>query len=346
MSSSVSTHSTTDQLIVSTAQAAASWQKSLTELISSPAELLRLLGLDEHQLNLPADVLKRFPLRVPRPFVARMRHGDPDDPLLRQVLPSGKEGDDNPGFHADPLLETNFNPLPGMLHKYQGRVLLLAAPHCAVHCRYCFRRHFPYEDNIPGRRALEQSLQWLADRPHITEVIYSGGDPLAAGDNYLAWLTNRISEIPHISRLRIHTRTPVMIPERVDDALLAWISNTRLLTLMVIHSNHANEIDDSVACSMQKLKQVGVTLLNQSVLLRGVNDTTEALVALSERLFAVGVLPYYLHMLDKVQGVAHFEVSESDALQLMNNIRQQLPGYLVPRLVKEIPGEHSKTGLR
>ncbi|HDZ07816.1 EF-P beta-lysylation protein EpmB [Pseudohongiella sp.] len=321
------------------------WQQELSNLITDPKELLQLLGLNPDDVSIPADVLRAFPLKVPRPFVARMRPGDARDPLLLQVLPSAQESDDTPGYGFDPLAEADFNPQPGILHKYQGRVLVLAAPHCAVHCRYCFRRHFPYEDNVPGRQVWEQSLQWLATQPQINEVIYSGGDPLAASDKHLAWLTNRISEIPHIGRLRIHTRTPVLVPSRVDDKLIAWLGDSRLQTVMVIHCNHANEIDADVIAAMHRLRDAGVTLLNQSVLLKGVNDSAQALAALSEALFAAGVLPYYLHALDKVQGVAHFDVNEDRARELIMELKQQLPGYLVPRLVREIPGEASKTGL-
>lgn len=321
------------------------WQQELSNLITDPQELLQLLGLSPDDVSIPADVLRAFPLKVPRPFVARMRPGDARDPLLLQVLPSAQESDDTPGYGFDPLSEADFNPRPGILHKYQGRVLVLAAPHCAVHCRYCFRRHFPYEDNVPGRQVWEQSLQWLAAQPQINEVIYSGGDPLAASDKHLAWLTNRISEIPHIGRLRIHTRTPVLVPSRVDDKLIAWLADSRLQTVMVIHCNHANEIDAEVMAAMQRLRDAGVTLLNQSVLLKGINDSAQALAGLSEALFAAGVLPYYLHALDKVQGVAHFDVDEDRARELIMALKQQLPGYLVPRLVREIPGEASKTGL-
>lgn len=328
------------------AKTTSSWQEQLSDLITDPAELLRELNLDASLLNIPAAVLEGFPLKVPRAFVRRMQPGDAHDPLLRQVLPLTEEGDDTPGFDFDPLSEADFNPQAGILHKYAGRVLLLAAPHCAVHCRYCFRRHFPYQSHVPGKQSWEQSLQWLADNPDIHEVIYSGGDPLAANDKYLAWLTNRISEIPHVSRLRIHTRTPVMIPARVTDELLDWLTATRLQKVMVVHVNHAREIDDEVLAAMQKLKTADVQLLNQSVLLRGVNDSVDALGALSERLFAAGILPYYLHVLDRVKGVAHFDVADDEAKRLHKALISQLPGYLVPRLVREIPGEASKTGLQ
>lgn len=339
----------TEQQIASPAPATSTaeqpWQQSLKNLITDAGELLRMLELDAPPGGVSPEVLKQFPVKVPREFARRMRPGDPNDPLLRQVLPLGEEEDHTAGFTIDPLSEADFNPQPGILHKYQGRILLMAAPHCAIHCRYCFRRHFPYDANTPGRQAWEQSLQWIADNPQISEVIYSGGDPLAASDRHLAWLTEKVSGIPHVSRLRIHTRVPVVIPSRVDDALIDWLDATRLQTVMVIHANHADEIDQTVVSAMQRLRQSGVTLLNQSVLLKGVNDSADALVALSEKLFSAGVLPYYLHLLDKVQGVAHFDVSASRARELVQEIRGRLPGYLVPRLVAEIAGQPAKTPL-
>lgn len=321
------------------------WQEILQDLITDPDELLRMLGLRPDQLPVSREAMQDFTFRVPRPFAARMRPGEPDDPLLLQVLPVDKERDDTPGFAADPLREAQFNPQPGLLHKYHGRALLMAAPHCAVHCRYCFRRHFPYEENTPGRRDWEAALEHLAADRSIEEVIYSGGDPLAASDRQLAWLTRRIEAIPHIRRLRLHSRTPIMIPQRVDRTLLEWLGESRLQTVMVVHANHANEIDEDVDRAMRALREAGVTLLNQSVMLRGINDDVASLAALSEKLFSVHVLPYYMHVLDKVQGVAHFDVPEPRAKALMKRLRNRLPGYLVPGLVREIPGEGAKTVL-
>lgn len=322
-----------------------SWQRQLSDLITDPAELLSALNLSPGDYPVSDDILAGFPLKVPRAFVRRMRPGDPRDPLLRQVLPVMEESDDTPGFVIDPLSESDFNPQAGILHKYQGRILVLAAPHCAIHCRYCFRRHFPYDENIPGKAHWEESLQWLAERPDIREVIYSGGDPLAANDRHLAWLTKRISDIPHIRRLRIHTRTPVVIPDRVSDSLLAWLNDCQLQKIMVVHINHAQEIDTDVVKALQKLRSANVTLLNQSVLLKGVNDSVDALAELSEALIDVGVMPYYLHMLDRVQGVAHFDVSDDKAFALMDKLRARLPGFLIPSLVREEPGKTSKTRL-
>lgn len=324
-----------------------SWQQQLSDVITDPRELLERLGLTARSvgqsLDIPPAVLETFPLRVPRAFVDRMQPGDPRDPLLLQVLPLGREGDDTPGFVSDPLREADANTVPGLLHKYHGRALLLVAPHCAVHCRYCFRRHFPYGENTPGRREWDAALTYLAEHEDITEVIYSGGDPLAAPDRLLAWLTGRIAAIPHIRRLRIHTRTPVVMPDRVTDELLEWLGGSGLATTLVVHCNHPAEIDAGVESAMARLREAGVTLLNQSVLLRGINDDEDTLSALSEKLFSAGILPYYIHMLDRVQGVAHFDVPEPRARSLVQAMRNRLPGYLVPRLARELPGEGSKT---
>jgi len=232
--------------------------------------------------------------------------------------------------------------VPGVLHKYHGRVLLMATGACAVHCRYCFRRHFPYAEANPVVDRWRQALDYIAGDDSIAEVILSGGDPLSMSDRRLADLTRRLDAIPHLRRLRLHTRLPIVLPERVNDELLDWLGATRLKTAVVVHANHANEIDSSVIAALSRLKASGAELLNQSVLLRGVNDSTEALMALSEKLFEAGVLPYYLHLLDKVQGAAHFEVEETAARCLMAELSRQVPGYLVPRLVREIPGAPGK----
>ncbi|WP_300271450.1 EF-P beta-lysylation protein EpmB [Halomonas sp.] len=321
------------------------WQAQLAGAIRDPRELCRRLGLDERWLPGAEAGHGLFEVRVPEAFLARMRLGDPDDPLLRQVLPLDAEARPAPGYVADPLEEAAHTPSKGLIHKYAGRVLLIASPACAVNCRYCFRRHFPYAENSPSRAQWEASLATLRDDTTIREAILSGGDPLAASDRRLAWLVERLGEIPHLKRLRIHTRLPVVIPERVDDALLAWLSATRLQKVVVLHINHADEIDDAVIAACARLRGAGVTLLNQSVLLRGVNDSVAALAALSERLFDAGVLPYYLHVLDPVAGAAHFDVPDEEARELVAGLREVLPGFLMPRLVREIPGEGSKTPL-
>jgi EF-P beta-lysylation protein EpmB len=321
------------------------WQSQLARAITDPAELLAAVGLGEEWLPAAQAAARLFPLRVPREFVARMRHGDPHDPLLRQVLPLAEECLTAEGFGTDPVGDLDAMAVPGVLHKYQGRVLLTVTGACAVHCRYCFRRHFPYTDANPAVDQWHAALEYIAGDDSITEVILSGGDPLSMSDRRLADLARRLEAIPHLRRLRLHTRLPVVLPERVNDELLDWLGGTRFKTVIVVHANHANEIDSSVIAALAGLKASGAELLNQSVLLRGVNDNTETLMALSEKLFEAGVLPYYLHLLDKVQGAAHFEVEETAARRLMAELNRQLPGYLVPRLVREIPGAPGKLWL-
>ncbi|PRY72761.1 EF-P beta-lysylation protein EpmB [Halomonas ventosae] len=323
----------------------ARWQAQLAGAIRDPRELCRRLGLDEAWQDGAERGHALFEVRVPEAYLSRIRPGDPADPLLRQVLPLREEALATPGYVADPLAEAEHTPAPGLIHKYAGRVLLIASPACAVNCRYCFRRHFPYAENAPSRAQWEATLDHLRDDATLHEAILSGGDPLAASDRQLAWLVARLDAIPHLKRLRIHTRLPVVIPERIDDALLDWLTATRLQKVMVLHINHAHEIDAAVIAACRRLSDAGVTLLNQSVLLRGVNDSVEALAALSERLFEAGVLPYYLHVLDPVAGAAHFDVADVDARELVAGLREVLPGFLMPRLVREIPGEASKTPL-
>jgi EF-P beta-lysylation protein EpmB len=284
-------------------------------------------------------------LRVPRGYAARMRKGDPNDPLLLQVLPQAREGDDVPGFGDDAVGDLARLKDGGVIHKYHGRALVIATGACAVHCRYCFRRHFPYSDALASREHWRGALRALAEDRSITEVILSGGDPLSLSDEKLARFAEGLEFLPHVQRLRIHTRQPVVLPERVDEALLAWLGRGRLRKVIVIHANHANELDDAVQQALARLAATGATLLNQSVLLRGVNDSADALLRLSERLFECGVLPYYLHMLDRVRGAAHFDVPEAEARALMRALAARLPGYLVPRLVREEAGAPSKTGV-
>ncbi|MCG6658676.1 EF-P beta-lysylation protein EpmB [Halomonas campisalis] len=326
-------------------QAPAAWQSQLARAIRDPAELCRRLGLDDAWRPGAEAGHALFEVRVPEAFLARMRPGDPDDPLLRQVLPLGEETAATPGYVADPLAEAEHSPARGLIHKYAGRVLLIASPACAVNCRYCFRRHFPYTENAPSRAQWDATLDTLRRDDTLHEAILSGGDPLAASDRQLGWLVERLDAIPHLRRLRIHTRLPVVIPDRVDDALLGWLAATRLQKVVVLHINHAQEIDQAVIDACARLKNAGVTLLNQSVLLRGVNDSIDAQAALSERLFEAGVLPYYLHVLDPVAGAAHFDVPDDEARELVAGLRKVLPGFLMPTLVREIPGEGSKTPL-
>lgn len=326
-------------------QERAPWQRQLAGVIRDPVELCRRLDLDPAWLPGAEAGHGLFEVRVPEAYLSRIRPGDPTDPLLRQVLPLGEETLEVPGYLADPLQEAEHTPAKGLIHKYAGRVLLIASPSCAINCRYCFRRHFPYGENAPSRAQWEASLDTLRGDASIREAILSGGDPLAASDRQLAWLVERLDAIPHLKRLRIHSRLPVVIPERVDDALLGWLSATRLQKVLVLHINHANEIDEAVIAACARLKQAGVTLLNQSVLLRGVNDSVAALAALSERLFEAGILPYYLHVLDPVAGAAHFDIPDDQARELVAGLRQVLPGFLMPTLAREVPGEASKTPL-
>jgi EF-P beta-lysylation protein EpmB len=320
------------------------WQLELSRAVRSADELLRLLDIDPAACRI-RPLVGDFPLRVPRGFIARMARGDINDPLLRQVLPVDDETRQVAGFATDPLQEHAAMPVPGLLHKYRGRALLTVTGACAVHCRYCFRRHFPYADTSLSDARLMQAIDYLAQRPDLHELILSGGDPLSLTDRRLAILTDRLSALPQLRILRLHTRAPVVLPERIDDGLLAWIEGLRVRVVVVVHCNHPNEIDDSVAAAMQRLAQAGVTLLNQSVLLRGINDDAATLVRLSETLFAAGILPYYLHRLDRVQGAAHFEVDAMRACALHREVHAALPGYLVPRLVAEIPGAAGKTAL-
>jgi EF-P beta-lysylation protein EpmB len=275
-----------------------------------------------------------------------MRKGDLHDPLLRQVLPLPEELEMAPGFTADPVGDEAAGAAPGLLHKYEGRVLLVLTGACAVHCRYCFRRHFPYSDAPHSLADWEPALEYLAGEPSVHEVILSGGDPLSLVDSQLVRLVERLAEIPHVARLRIHSRWPIVIPERVDDAMLAWLTGTRLAPWMVVHANHPQELDAATAAALGRLVSAGVPVLNQAVLLRGVNDSVEVLAELCERLVNLRVMPYYLHQLDRVAGAAHFEVPESVGLALVEQLRERLPGYAVPQYVREVAGREFKVPLR
>jgi L-lysine 2,3-aminomutase len=319
-----------------------SWRAELARAVTDPAELLRLLELPAELLPAARRAAALFPLRVPRGFVARMQRGDPADPLLRQVLPLGSELEAAPGFSVDPLGEAGARAARGLLHKYRGRALLITTGACGVHCRYCFRRHYPYQEEQLGTRDWAEALAYLRADPTIEEVLLSGGDPLSLPDSALAALARELEAIPHLRRLRVHTRQPIVLPERVDEALLGWLGTGRLGKVMVLHANHAAELDGAVAHALGRLAGAGVRLLNQSVLLRGVNDSVEALADLSRRLFEVGVLPYYLNLLDRVQGAAHFEVGEAEARALMLGLAARLPGYLVPKLAREVAGAPAK----
>lgn len=322
-----------------------SWQNLLAGSITDPQLLLSRLELDPALLGPARAASAEFSLRVPEPYLSRMQRGNPADPLLRQVLPVGEELLDHPDFVLDPLGEQQTNARPGIIHKYHGRLLLVVSGGCAVNCRYCFRRHFPYEDNNLSTDEWREALDYIRQDASIAEVIYSGGDPLAASDRRLAWLTREIADIAHVRRLRVHTRLPVVIPQRVTSELIDALCGTRLPVSMVLHCNHANELDRQLGNAIQTLRQAGVMLLNQAVLLRGVNDSIEAQVALSEALGDHGVLPYYLHVLDHVKGAQHFHVDDETARRLSGEMLARLPGFLVPRLVREVAGATSKTPL-
>ncbi|MFL1406044.1 EF-P beta-lysylation protein EpmB [Marinobacter sp. M1N3S26] len=322
----------------------ASWQSLLARSITDPSTLLQRLGLDSSLLGEGSRIgHAAFPVRVPEPWLARIRYGDPADPLLRQVLPLADEGEERPGFVTDPLQEADATAAPGLIRKYRSRALLMVTGQCAINCRYCFRRHFPYEDHRLTPRQRETVIDTLRASPEINEVIFSGGDPLAVNDHLLSQWASALSTVPSLTRLRIHSRLPVVIPQRVDDALLEWIGSTRLSVVMVVHVNHPREIDDQVCRAMARLRQAGATLLNQSVILKGVNDDPDTLQALSERLFDAGILPYYLHGFDPVAGAHHFDVNDQRARELVRQLQARLPGYLVPRLVREVPDRPGKT---
>lgn len=318
------------------------WRRAFRDAIDDPRELLSQLDLAQIAERLPPSP-HPFPLRVPRGFVARMRRGDALDPLLRQVLPLDQEFRPQPGFVADPVGDGASRGALGVLHKYQGRALLLATGSCAIHCRYCFRRHYPYADDVAASANWAEAVGYLRAHPDVEELILSGGDPLSLSTSKLEALTEQLRDQRQLRRLRIHTRLPVVIPERVDAAFVAWLSGLPWRTTVVLHINHARELDDYVRAACERLRKTGAWLLNQSVLLSGVNDSVDALVALSQALSDAGVLPYYLHQLDRVTGAAHFEVEPTEARRLHDAARARLPGYLLPRLVREVEGEASKS---
>lgn len=314
------------------------WRQQWRDAITDPKQLLAMLALPELADRLDGSAAVTFPLRVPRAFVARMRRGDPNDPLLRQVLPLVDEQLVVAGFEPDAVGDLIARAGTGILHKYAGRALLIATGSCAVHCRYCFRRHFPYAEETAARDQWRAAIDYLKNDPSIKELLLSGGDPLSLSTPKLAELTGPLRGLAQLKRLRIHTRLPIVLPDRVDRELCDWLADLPWPVAIVVHSNHAQELDDEVAAACQRLRQSGALLLNQSVLLAGVNDSVDALTDLSLRLFEIGVLPYYLHLLDRVAGAAHFEVSPARVVELEQALRCRLPGYLLPRLVREQAG--------
>ena len=319
------------------------WQSALANAITEPKVLLAQLNLSDKLADIDPALITQFPLRVPQAYVDKMIKGDAADPLLRQVFPLIDEANTVAGFVTDPVGDLLAQSQQGVLQKYHGRALLVTTGACAIHCRYCFRRHFPYADSNPLASQWQETLAGFAADSDLHEVILSGGDPLALSDDRLGKIVMDIATITHIKTLRIHTRLPVVLPQRITPALLAILRQTRLNVVVVIHANHANEIGDEERQVLADLRVAGCTLLNQAVLLRGINNSTAALVNLSHALFDAGVLPYYLHLLDPVAGAAHFNVPDNTAKQLIANIRPQLPGYLVPKLVRETAGKSSKT---
>tara|TARA_R110002096_G_scaffold310871_4_gene505362 strand:+ start:75 stop:1094 length:1020 start_codon:yes stop_codon:yes gene_type:complete len=318
------------------------WQKELANVVTCPKTLLEMVGLSSqvHENDLKARSL--FPVRVPIPFIKKIRKGDPNDPLLLQVMPRHQEFLTKSGFNKDPLLEQD-NEQPGLLHKYKSRVLVMFKTGCAINCRYCFRRHFPYHENQLNKKSLLETLSYIKSDSNINEVILSGGDPLMAKDDAISWFLDELEQLPQIKRMRIHSRLPVVIPARVTDELCERLAKSPLKIIFINHINHANEIDADFKAAMQKLKQANVTLLNQAVILKDVNDTLDAQINLSEALFDADVLPYYLYLLDKVEGASHFDINEAQAIEIMAELLKALPGFLVPKLVREIGGQKSKT---
>ena len=342
----VSSHSHTAHATLHIPAREPNWQRILSESITRPEQLLSRLNLPSGRWLAGAEGGHQlFPIRVPEPFIERMQPGNPDDPLLRQVLPLAEESEAEPGFVRDPLEEDGAIQTTGLIRKYRSRALLMVTGQCAINCRYCFRRHFPYSAHRLGPDERREVIEALNSSPEINEVIFSGGDPLSVNDRLLAQWAKLLDSVPHLHRLRLHSRLPVVIPQRVNDELLAWLSESRLQKVLVIHVNHPAEIDQATRRALGRLRDAGVTLLNQSVILRGVNDSSETLAKLSETLFDAGVMPYYLHAFDPVQGAHHFAVSDDRAKAIVRELMTQLPGFLVPRLVRELPGEASKTPL-
>ncbi|HEX5381659.1 MAG TPA: EF-P beta-lysylation protein EpmB [Acinetobacter sp.] len=322
------------------------WQSQLSDLITDPLELLETLQLSPDQLLSGAILAsEQFKLRVPRAFVEKMIIGDAQDPLLLQVLPHHLELNDHPEFITDPLGEEQANQQPGVLHKYKSRFLLTLTGACAVHCRYCFRRHFPYQENLPKNEDWINIRNYIESQPEVNEVILSGGDPLTLSNRKLKLWLERLESVPQIKFLRIHSRVPIVIPNRVDEELVSLLKNSRLRIILVVHSNHAAELDDFTCAKLATLVQNQITVLNQSVLLNGVNNSAQVLVDLSYRLFEANVMPYYLHVLDKVKGAQHFDLASNEIDEIYKEVLASLPGYLVPKLVREIAGEKNKTPL-
>jgi EF-P beta-lysylation protein EpmB len=331
------------KLPIATPHFAKNWRQQLTEAFTSIDQLCRYLQLNINELPVSEVAAKDFAIKVPRHFAECMEKGNANDPLLRQVLPINDELTAYPGFSNDPVGDIAASPHPGLLHKYQGRVLLINTGSCAINCRYCFRRNFPYGDLQLSKQAEVAAIAYIKNDPSISEVILSGGDPLLLSDARLVQLFDQLNAIGHLKRIRIHSRLPIVLPARITDGLLAMLSQSPKKTLLVVHCNHGNELSEAVNHACQAVQAQGISVFNQAVLLKGVNDNAEVLGELSEKLFAIGIIPYYLHLLDKASGTGHFELEESRAVDIMAQLQAALPGYLVPKLVKEQAGAASKT---
>ncbi|NVK23296.1 MAG: EF-P beta-lysylation protein EpmB [Gammaproteobacteria bacterium] len=318
------------------------WQKELKQSYTKPKDLLNYLNLPVADFEKDFEARKLFNMRVPRYFASLMEKGNPNDPLFLQVMPQIQEFIEKAGYEADPLKEHD-SEMPGLLHKYKSRVLIMFRTGCAVNCRYCFRREFPYADNAVNKEKLTQVLDYISQNKQINEVILSGGDPLMANDQAIAWFVEQCESISHLKRLRIHTRLPVVMPSRVTKELIDSLQQSRLKAIVVLHINHHKEISEQLILACSKLNNAGITLFNQAVLLKNINDTVHTQVLLAERLFDSGILPYYLHLLDKVTGVTHFNLTEAESKKIYEGMLAELPGFLVPKLVREVGGESSKT---
>jgi len=319
------------------------WQKALAEAYTRPEELFQYLELDEKQLPAAVESARQFPLRVPHSYAELMEKGNAHDPLLLQVLPQEEELIAHPGYTPDPVGDLTHQDLPGLLHKYQGRALIISSESCGVNCRFCFRRHFPYSHTSLNGLNQQPILDYLKRSDDIHEIILSGGDPLVLSDRKLQQFSLKLGQIKHLKRLRIHTRLPVVIPQRITSSLIEWLSNSLLKPILVLHINHPRELSPELKTALRSLHQEGIALFSQTVLLKGVNDHPDTLAELFENLFTEGVQPYYLHLLDRVQGAAHFDLPHATASTIYHTLRSLLPGYMIPKMVQEISGEDAKT---
>ena len=317
------------------------WRKIQRENFTSLEKLCTYLELNSDQISQLTES-KKFPLNLPSRLAAKIEKGTLNDPLFKQFVPLHEENHSSDDFVKDPVGDCNASQSAKYLKKYAGRVLLMPTGACAMHCRYCFRQNYSY---APYQSGLSQELAWIDQDPSIKEVILSGGDPLSLTNDSLQEILHSICAISHVERIRFHTRFPIGIPERIDKTFLALLEACSKQVWFIIHCNHPRELDLDVLASLKKIQKLGIPVLNQSVLLKGVNDCVDTLQALCEKLAANGIFPYYLHQLDRVERAAHFEVSQTQGRQLIQELNKRLSGYAVPKYVQEIPGEPSKTAL-